>query len=317
MQIKTWLVSATLICGSLSVVAQDDAKAVMEEATKVSQQAIELAKGPADKEWKVSGIMGLNASATGMWNWAAGGNNNANGVIFANVSSLYRKDKLAWETNLDTEIGAMYMDGTTFSLRKSSDKLNFSTKLGYEFVPKWYVTALGSFKSQYMRGYDYSTVGGVETETYISNWLSPSYTDISLGIDWKPNDIFSAYLSPVAGRISTATDSTLRTKYGVDLDKTNRSAFGLAFKGGVNYARIENFKVISTLGLFTPYNKEFGNFDVDWDMAVSYQFLKALNVTLSTSLKYYDNVLITDATGHDAPRVQFKTILGLGIGYSF
>ena len=211
----------------------------------------------------------------------------------------------------------MYMAGTTYTWRKSSDKINFATKLGYEFVPKLYITALGSFKSQYTRGYDYSLVNGVESETYISNWLSPSYSDLSLGLDWKPNDIFSVYLSPVAGRISTATDAALRAKYGVDLDKTNRSAFGLSLKGGVNYARIENLKVISTLGLFTPYNKDFGNFDVDWDVAVSYQFLKVLNVTLSTSLKYYDKVLIADQTGYACPRVQFKTILGVGVGYSF
>ena len=316
MKIKTCLLGAVLLCGSWSVVAQD-AKAVMEEAAKASQQAVELVKGPADKEWKINGVMGLNATATGMWNWAAGGNNNANGVLFGNVSLLYRKDKLAWETNLDTEIGAMYMAGTKYTWRKSSDKINFATKLGYEFAPKWYATALGSFKSQYIKGYDYTLVGGTETETYISNWLSLSYSDLSLGIDWKPNEIFSVYLSPVAGRISTATDAALRAKYGVDLDKTNRSAFGLAFKGGVNYARIENLKVISTLGLFTPYNKDFGNFDVDWDVAVSYQFLKVLNVTLSTSLKYYDKVLIADQTGYLAPRVQFKTVLGVGVGYSF
>ena len=316
MKIKTLLLSTTLLCGSLSVVAQD-VKATIEETAKASQQAIGQAKGPADKEWKISGVMGVNASATGMWNWAAGGNNNANGVIFGNVSLLYRKEKLAWETNLDTEIGSMYMAGTTYTWRKSSDKINFATKLGYEFVPKLYITALGSFKSQYTRGYDYALVNGVESETYISNWLSPSYSDLSLGLDWKPNDIFSVYLSPVAGRISTATDAALRAKYGVDLDKTNRSAFGLSLKGGVNYARIENLKVISTLGLFTPYNKDFGNFDVDWDVAVSYQFLKVLNVTLSTSLKYYDKVLIADQTGYACPRVQFKTILGVGVGYSF
>ena len=316
MKIKIGLLAAALVCGSLSVVAQD-AKAVMEEAIKGSQQAVALVKGPAEKEWKINGVMGLNATATGMWNWAAGGNNNANGVVFANVSLLYRKNKLAWESNLDTELGAMYMEGTAYDWRKSSDKLNFSTKVGYEFMPKWYATALGSFKSQYIKGYDYTLVGGVETETYISNWLSPSYSDLSLGIDWKPNEIFSVYLSPVAGRISTATDAALRAKYGVDLDKTNRSAFGLAFKGGVNYARIENLKVISTLGLFTPYNKDFGNFDVDWDVAVSYQFLKVLNVTLSTSLKYYDKVLIADQTGYLATRVQFKTVLGVGVGYSF
>ena len=95
-------------------------------------------------------------------------------------------------------------------------------------------------------------------------------------------------------------------------------------------------KIITTLGLFTPYawdktkvldaegnegyrdnNRRFGNFDVDWDTAISYQFLKCLNVTLSTSLKYYNGVKIADKEGVLAERVQFKSILGLGVGYSF
>ena len=64
-------------------------------------------------------------------------------------------------------------------------------------------------------------------------------------------------------------------------------------------------------------NRRFGNFDVDWDAAISYQFLKCLNVTLSTSLKYYNGVKIADKNGDSAERVQFKGILGLGVGYSF
>jgi len=127
MKIKMGLLGVALVCSSWSAVAQD-AKAAIEEAVKASQQAVELVKGPADKEWKINGVMGLNATATGMWNWAAGGNNNANGVLFGNVSLLYRKDKLAWETNLDTELGAMYMEGTAYDWRKSSDKINFATK---------------------------------------------------------------------------------------------------------------------------------------------------------------------------------------------
>ncbi|MCB9071825.1 MAG: hypothetical protein H6543_05265 [Prevotellaceae bacterium] len=63
--------------------------------------------------------------------------------------------------------------------------------------------------------------------------------------------IFFLLIFTSCGRISTSVDPTLRAKYGVELDQTSRSAFGLSFKGGVNYARIENFKVISTLGLFT------------------------------------------------------------------
>ena len=68
---------------------------------------------------------------------------------------------------------------------------------------------------------------------------------------------------------------------------------------------------------FRDNNRRFGNFDVDWDAAISYQFLKCLNVTLSTSLKYYNGVKIADADGVLAERVQFKGILGLGVGYSF
>ena len=48
MKIKIGLLAAALVCGSLSVVAQD-AKAVMEEAIKGSQQAVALVKGPAEK----------------------------------------------------------------------------------------------------------------------------------------------------------------------------------------------------------------------------------------------------------------------------
>ena len=51
MKIKIGLLGAALVCGSLSVVAQD-AKAAIEEAVKASQQAVELVKGPVDKNGK-------------------------------------------------------------------------------------------------------------------------------------------------------------------------------------------------------------------------------------------------------------------------
>ena len=63
--------------------------------------------------------------------------------------------------------------------------------------------------------------------------------------------------------------------------------------------------------------RQFGHFDVDWDVAISYQFLKVLNVTLSTSMKYYPGTLIADKNGVEKERVQFKSVLGIGIGYSF
>ena len=324
-------------------------------ATMVAQEA-EQTPSP----WDFSGVVGLNASATGLVNWAAGGNNNVNGVAFGKVRLLYNENNLSWETNLNLEYGLSYIDQKNDPFQKSSDVIDFNTKFGWQFHKAWYLTASAGFKSQFAFGRAYD--GTEAADPIISKFLSPSYTDISVGIDWKPNSIFSLYLSPVAGKITTAyvgdaveeanpgLRQQMQDKYATwvyskeanadgtydKIYKNAKAELGLSFKGGINYS-YKDLKIITTLGLFTPYawdktemfnakgefegyrdnNRRFGNFDVDWDAAISYQFLKCLNVTLSTSLKYYNGVKIADKEGHATERVQFKGILGLGVGYSF
>ena len=68
---------------------------------------------------------------------------------------------------------------------------------------------------------------------------------------------------------------------------------------------------------YSNLNRRFGNFDVEWDFLISYQFLKVLNVTLSTNLKYYNGILVKDKQGVEKERVQFKSVFGIGLGYSF
>ena len=328
-------------------------------ATMVAQEA-EQTPSP----WDFSGVVGLNASATGLVNWAAGGNNNVNGVAFGKVRLLYNENNLSWETNLNLEYGLSYIDQKNDPFQKSSDVIDFNTKFGWQFHKAWYLTASAGFKSQFAFGRAYD--GTEAADPIISKFLSPSYTDISVGIDWKPNSIFSLYLSPVAGKITTAyvgdalekanpgLREQMQDKYATwvyskeanadgtydKIYKNAKAELGLSFKGGINYT-YKDLKIITTLGLFTPYawdktemfdaenkfigyrdnNRRFGNFDVDWDAAISYQFLKCLNVTLSTSLKYYNGVKIDklDEEGNltSTERVQFKSILGLGVGYSF
>ena len=157
---------------------------------------------PEKKDWQWSGIVGLNATATGMVNWAAGGKNNVTGVAFGKVRLLYDKNNLSWDSNLDVEYGMSYVDQTYDKIQKASDHLKFDTKFGWAFQKQWYLTAQAGFQTQFDLGRTYLGTGA--PNPVISNILAPSYTDISVGIDWKPNSIFSVYLSPVAGRITTA-----------------------------------------------------------------------------------------------------------------
>lgn len=333
------LIVAGLLLAIPALKAQEEEKSAAEAAMGTTVKSAEITDSV--KHWKFTGMVGLNASETQFWNWAAGGNNNVTGVLYANLTLSFKKNKLSWDSNLDSEFGELFSADLNPKLRKSNDKLNIYSKFGYEMAKAWYLTILGSFKTQFAKGYEYAN-NDAGDKTLISNWASPSYTDLSIGVDWKPNDIFSVYVSPIAGRLTYCRDSILRDKYGLpeveDADgilyrPAANAALGLSIKGGVNYTKIKNLKIISTITLFTPYTskiQKFGNFDVDWDFAISYNFLKCLSVSLMTSLKYYDQVMIAGKNwngltgpngeqwaGYPAARVQFKEMIGLGIGYSF
>ncbi|MCQ2341987.1 MAG: DUF3078 domain-containing protein [Paludibacteraceae bacterium] len=338
------------------------------------------------KDWQWSGIIGLNANATGMVNWAAGGKNNVTGTAYGKVRCLYDKSSLSWETNLDVAYGLSYVDQTYDKLQKASDYLKFNTKFGWAFKKNWLLTVSAGFQTQFDLGREYLGTG--EFNPVLSNILAPSYTDISVGIDWKPNNIFSVYLSPVAGRITTAYVSDnvnnrfadeyllengglrqqLQESYGVWKYTKGETAYekeymnakaelGLTLKGGINWT-YKDLKIITNLTLFTPYtwdkkelffnaldgkyyeedqlnpeifksdyvvfagfrdnNRRFGNFDVDWNVAISYQFLKCLSISLNTDLKYVNGLKIADKEGLNATeKVQFLANLGIGVSYAF
>ncbi|MBR0309265.1 MAG: DUF3078 domain-containing protein [Paludibacteraceae bacterium] len=407
---------AACVLLSAGMYAQDVDKATVEGQAAAAKNAIADLKSidTGDKAWKFDGVLGLNAAATSLVNWAAGGKNNINGVAYAKLHLLYHKDAIAWETNLDTDFGMTWTDDKEDALKKSTDNIKLATKFGWEFKESWYLTVNAGFQSQYALGRKYQK----GYDPIKSKWLAPSYTDISVGIDWKKSyngADFSIFLSPLAGRITTAyigedwnkkytyaryegmlTDQlnngeidqttfdaliknynyttmvenysdirsdlqrTLGTftyatkdmtvngvnyKLGDPIYRSARAEFGLSFKGGIAYT-YNDLKLSTTLGLFTPYqgkgfnvkeayenshpgetydgyylysnnNRYFGRFDVDWDCSLSYQFLKCLQITLSTSLKYYNGTLIADKDGNEEERVQFKSILGIGVGYSF
>lgn len=324
-----------LLIGALTcslVNAQVDEKTAAEEALKTKVKSAEV---DSAKHWKFTGMVGLNASQTALFNWAAGGDNNITGFLYANMTLSYKKNKWTWDSNLDTELGETFSSALNPQWRKANDKINFTTKGGFQMHPKFYLTLLGSFRSQYRPGYNYLNDEEGNKEL-ISKWISPSYTDLALGIEYRPNDIFTVGVFPLAGRMTTCKEESLRPNYGLSQreDGTYKPVMlnmGLRINGGINYTLVKNLKIISTVTLFTPYTarlhdkvngQPFGNFDVDWDFAISYSFLKVLNVSLMTSLKYYDKVMIDGPAWRNysegpRARVQFKEVIGLGIGYSF
>lgn len=274
-----------------------------------------------DTSWKKGGFIGLNITQVNLSQWAQGGEDNislaGNVLLFAN----YAKDKTIWDNTLDMAY-SMVKTGND-PLRKSDDKIDFTSKYGYKIgESKWYYAGLLNFKSQFAEGFKYP-----DDSTVISKFMSPAYLTIALGATWKPVDYFEVFLSPATGKWTFVNDQTLADAgaYGVDaasLDangipqagtgKKSRAEFGAYLNMKFKKDIMENVTLSSKLELFNNYTDSDKDnakrIDVNWESALMMKVNKFITASITAQLVYDHNVLA---------RTQFKEVIGVGFGYKF
>ena len=296
---KHLLVTLIIASTFLPVFAQDDDKDKLE-----------------DGKWNLKGVTGFNLSQTSLSNWSAGGESAFAGNLYLNGSLTRKSGNWLWSNALAIDYGLTRTE--TLGTQKVSDKLDFTTQLGYSTNNKWYYTIMGDFKSQFYKGYNYP-----DKEHYISKFFAPAYSNISLGMEYRPNENYSVYLSPVAGKLTFVQDDYLSEQgaFGVDPGDKFRAELGMYVKARAQKKIMENVDFISTVDFFTAYDKKFGNIDVNWDLLISMKINKFLSASINTTLKYDDDIknikTVDDVEVKSGPKVQFKEMLGIGVAYNF
>lgn len=267
-----------------------------------------------DGQWKLNGVTGFNLSQTSFNNWSGGGENSLAGNIYLNGSLKRKSGNWLWVNTLALDYGLT--KNKSQGMRKTSDKIDFSTQIGYSTADKWFYTAMADFKSQFYKGYDYP-----DKDRYISKFFAPAYVNISLGVEFRDKEWYSVYLSPIAGKLTFVEDKYLSDLGAFGVDKGDRfmAELGAYLKGRLEKEIMENVKLISTVDFFTAYDDSFGNVDINWDVMISMKINKFLSASLNTTLKYDDDIqrYHDDGTWKGGPKIQFKEMLGIGVAYNF
>lgn len=315
---------------SISVYAQDVTK---DDADKLRAEAEKLKTLPIDtvKAWKVSGLISISGQQVSLTNWAAGGNNSISGGGIINITAKYRKEKISWDNSLDLGYGVI-RQGTNKKWWKNDDKIQITSKVGRQLSKKWYLSALGDFRTQFADGYNYPN-----DSVYISRFMAPAYALASLGFDYKPNDNFSCFISPVTGKFTFVNDVTLAKAgaFGVQGDvidpndstmflkryKTHREEFGAYLKVQYQTKVMENITFQTVLELFSNYLHNPQNVDVNWTTLTTFKVNDFISATLSTQLIYDDDIKVLRSSGDNkgtiGPDIQFKQVFGAGLSYKF
>jgi hypothetical protein len=270
--------------------------------------------------WKKKGDFTLSFNQVSFSNWAAGGKNSVSGVALFNYAFNYLKARASWDNSLNLGYGLL-KEGDR-ALTKSEDKMEFSSKAGYKISPsgKWYYSGLFGFRSQFAGGYKYP-----DMDHKISALFAPAYVMLALGADYKPNDKFSLFLSPLGSKFTIVADNYLSESgsFGVEKGKKFRAEMGGTLKSELKFPVVTNVDVVTVLGLFSNYLKKPQNIDVNWDLRINMKINKYLSANLITDMIYDDDVYVAVDRNDDGVmegkgrRIQLKQLFGAGFSYKF
>lgn len=282
--------------------------------------------------WKKGGMGALNFSQVAFSNWAAGGENAISGAALFNFFANYKKDKTNWENTLDLAYAFIQTDKAL--PRKSDDKIDFTSKFGYKASKTLFYAGLVNFKSQFSPGYNYPN-----DSVITSDFLAPASILVSTGIDYKPNDFFSCFISPATGKITIVNNQTLADAgaYGVAealfdtagvqtaSGKKIRYEFGALISMKFKKEIAKNIILSTKADFFSNYFKSPQNVDVNWDLLLNMKVNKFISASISTTLIYDHDIPVpvyTEVAGiktqiGTGPRTQFKEIFAIGFSYKF
>lgn len=291
----------------------------------------------SNQGWKKGGNASVNFSTVGLNNWAAGGQSSVSVTVISNAFAVYRSEKQTWETYIDAAWGTLrngrsqLPDGTPNRFFKNEDKLIILSKYGRKINSKLNYTSLAEFKSQFFPGFGPFDPNSGNPGLHISNFLAPAFGLISAGLDIKPKDYISFYVSPITGKFTLVNEQRLADQgaFGVigaerDADgnlipgtgQKFRQEFGTYINIMFNKQVMENIGVRSRVDLFTNF-KTPALTDINWETAINLKVNKYISASILMHLIYDDDIDIFPETPIKQPRIQFKHVLGIGLAYNF
>lgn len=312
---------ALVLAFTAGAYAQED-KAQRDAAVAAMQ-----AKAEADttgKPWTRGGTIQLNMSQVSLTNWSAGGYSSVSGIAQFNAFANRKSGRHAWDNSVALAYGLLAQEDQ--DVVKTDDRIELNTKYGYELKESWYLAALAQFKTQFTEGIDGAT------GARISDLMAPGYLIMGLGIDYKPNDNFSLFISPATAKLTFVGDQALADAGAFGMDPATYDEGGAKLTSGSNslfefggyvkmmYTRdiAKNINFLTRADFFSNYLKEPQNIDVNWETLFTFKVNDWFAATLSTLLIYDHDTQIAKPWGdtgltYAGKGTQFKETIGLGI----
>jgi hypothetical protein len=152
--------------------------------------------------------------------------------------------------------------------------------------------------------------------------MAPARTFFKLGLDYKPNNNFSLFLSPLTAKNVFVKDTVKidQTKYGISADRRSYWEPGLNTDIFWRKNITPEITYETKYKMFINYRQPFGNLDFNWENLLVMQLTDHINMRMLVHFIYDEKVLfpVEDANGQplgEKPKLQIKEFITVGFSY--
>ena len=270
--------------------------------------------------WTYYSEVELAMSQGKLANWTSGGENSLS--LLSNIRYFwnYNRNNTSWENWVHYRFG--FMKNGDEDIRKNEDRFELNSKLGQRAFKHWYYTAQFNVITQLFNSYEYPQD---QDKKLVANFMSPGDFTLSLGLDFKPNDRFSLFISPIAGKWNFVRDTAKIDvgRYGVEQGKRARREAGAR----IDLRSTQNniFKIMNIrneLTWFMSYEKKdhYMNFESDNEEKKKIPFTVNWKLNIDFNINYFMRASIYTETiynENNSKKLQFKENLNLGVNFRF
>lgn len=268
--------------------------------------------------WEIGGNGTFGFTQTYLNNWKAGGNSAFSILTVLKGYANYSSGKTKWENTGEFRNGWIRQGGAVKQTQKNDDKLELISRFGVSAFKKWYYSTEVDFTTQFFNGYNYP-----DKTKPISAFMSPAKTIFKLGLDYKPNDNFSIFISPITAKYVFVRDTGKvdQTKFGVPANAQSfwEPGFNTDLRYKINFNKQISYE--TKYKMFLNYQSPFKKMDINWENTLVAQLTNRISMTVNLYMLYDDNVTFpTGKIGADGKEIykakwQTKELTTIGFSY--
>ncbi len=253
-----------------------------------------------ESKWNFNWRASLNGTQASYSNWSQGGVSNLAIIGTSVASAKFQSDKNVFSSTLDLRYGQTRVEDEDF--RKSADLIRWRSKYIRKLSDeRWGLLGQVNLETQFDVGRNN------DTNVIESDFFSPAYITEILGINFQPDEYFSASFGASARQTIVMRDS-LVTRYGVSEGENFRNELGFSLILEYEREVLPNIIYSGYLETFTnPTNNVFKS-DFLFTNELTGRITDNISANFELSFQYNEDFI---------DEIQVKQILSVGISYVF